>query len=157
MLALSQVQNLKTAAILAELGANTACVSAALFHGALERRAMSEAQVRETLQPDVAALVISSARLADLCKVMAAAPSCTCPATHPVTCTHLLAACTVTCMHLLAAYPVSCKRLFLHTQSPAPACYTPGHLALSVSLPLSQQPLFVAIAAAPAPFACPCP
>ncbi|KAK9802680.1 hypothetical protein WJX73_005013 [Symbiochloris irregularis] len=63
------VRNLETAAILAELGASTACISAALFHGALEVQAMSESRLRETLQHDVASLAVSSARLADLCKV----------------------------------------------------------------------------------------
>lgn len=64
-----QVRNLETAAILAELGASTACISAALFHGALEASSMSESRLRETLQHEVASLAISSARLADLCKV----------------------------------------------------------------------------------------
>ena len=64
-----QVRNLESAAILAELGASTACISAALFHGALDAHSMSESRLRETLQHDVASLAISSARLADLCKV----------------------------------------------------------------------------------------
>ena len=63
-----QSHTLGTAAVLAELGASQACVSAALLHGVQEQGSSPSAEL-QSLSADVAMHVSNAARIADLSQV----------------------------------------------------------------------------------------